>query len=120
MLLSIFDFFSGPYYKNTAAKQKALRLLKEYPKKVYNRPKYEHHEIPAYRRLNEIEIPALILVGEFDIPDVHAHAGAINAGISNSRRLIIPQSGHLIPMEQPELFNEAVMNFLRSKGNGPN
>ncbi|MCX6223167.1 MAG: alpha/beta hydrolase, partial [Bacteroidia bacterium] len=55
----------------------------------------------------------LILVGEFDIPDVHAHSGAINAGIKGSARIIIPKSGHLIPIEQPALFNEAVNDFLK-------
>jgi pimeloyl-ACP methyl ester carboxylesterase len=66
----------------------------------------------AVRSLSEIKVPALILVGEYDIPDVHAHAGVINAGIANSKREIIPRSGHLIPIEQPAIFNEAVMNFL--------
>ena len=66
----------------------------------------------AVRSLSEIKVPALILVGEFDIPDVHAHAGVINAGIGNSKREIIPRSGHLIPIEQPVLFNEAIMKFL--------
>jgi hypothetical protein len=28
-------------------------------------------------------------IGEFDIPDVHTQAGAINAGIANSKRDII-------------------------------
>jgi pimeloyl-ACP methyl ester carboxylesterase len=53
-----------------------------------------------------------ILAGEYDHPDVHAHAGVINAGIPNSKREIILKSGHLIPLEQPVLFNEAVVNFL--------
>jgi hypothetical protein len=59
------------------------------------------------------EISTLILVGEYDIPDVHAHSGAINAGIKGSARKIIPNSGHLIPIEQPELFNEVVLDFLK-------
>lgn len=100
------------YIKNTAAKEKALDLFKKYPLRENKRQAYVRPEIPAYRRLNEITIPALIMVGEFDIPDVHAHAGAINAGLLNSKRLIIPQSGHLIPMEQAEMFNEFVLEFL--------
>ena len=68
---------------------------------------------PSVERLGEIQVPTLILVGDCDIPDVHAHAGAINAGIPGSTRDIIPGSGHLIPLEQPELFNRAVLEFLR-------
>jgi len=84
------------------------------PHRVYNRPSYAPQPVPAYRRLNEIKVPVLIMAGEFDMPDVHAHAGAINAGISGSQRIIIPDAGHLIPLEQPELFNEAVTGFLKS------
>ena len=36
---------------------------------------------PALPRLASIKVPTLVLVGEHDIPDVHAHAGAIAAGI---------------------------------------
>ncbi len=67
---------------------------------------------PAVKFLSEIKVPTLILAGEYDIPDVHTQAGVINVGIENSKREIIPKSGHLIPIEQPDLFNEAVMNFL--------
>jgi len=66
----------------------------------------------AIKSLSEIMVPALILVGEYDIPDVHAHAGALNAGIQNSKREIISKAGHLIPIEQPQLFLEAVTSFL--------
>jgi pimeloyl-ACP methyl ester carboxylesterase len=67
----------------------------------------------ALRYLPEIKVSTLILVGEYDIPDVHAHAGVINAGINGSGRLIIPGAGHLIPIEQPKLFNAAVLDFLK-------
>ena len=102
------------YVKNTAAREKAIELVKNNPHRVYNRPRYTPQPVPAYRRLNEIKIPVLIMAGEFDMPDVHAHAGVINAGISGSRRIIIPDSGHLIPLEQPKLFHEAVAEFLKS------
>jgi 3-oxoadipate enol-lactonase len=100
------------YFKNTNAKEKAVDMLKNYPQRIYNRQKYIRHETPTYRRLDEIKAPTLILVGEFDIPDVHSHAGAINAGILNSKRIIVPKSGHLIPIEQPDLLNETVLSFL--------
>ena len=57
-------------------------------------------------------MPALILVGEYDIPDVQAHSGVIEAGIPNAKREIISNSGHLIPLEQPKAFNGAVKKFL--------
>ena len=58
-------------------------------------------------------MPVLVLVGEYDIPDVHAHAGVIEFGIPGAKREIIYKSGHLIPLEQPEVFNASSLKFLR-------
>lgn len=98
------------YSENTSAKERVMKLLPGLARE--NRVPTQPASKVAVRSLSDIKVPALILVGEFDIPDVHAHAGVINAGIADSRREIIPRSGHLIPIEQPVLFNEAIMNFL--------
>jgi len=103
------------YHENVQAKEKVMKIMTSNPKHPGNKEKYAMLKPPervALRFLSEIRVPTLILVGEFDIPDVHAHAGAINAGITNSTRKIISRSGHLIPIEQPGLFNAAVVDFL--------
>ena len=64
--------------------------------------------------LNEIKIPALIVIGEFDIPDVLIHAGVIESGIPNAQRVLILNAGHLVPYEQPEKFNKQFMRFIKS------
>ena len=101
-----YEIYSG----NIKAKEKVMALLPYFGRD--NTVPMKPPAKVAVKFLSEIKVPTLILVGEYDIPDVHAHAGAINAGIQNSKREIIPKSGHLIPVEQPALFNNAVMNFL--------
>ncbi|MGE5457708.1 MAG: alpha/beta fold hydrolase [Methanococcaceae archaeon] len=98
------------YSENRAAKEKVMKLLPNLARQ--NTVPVQPAGKVAIRSLSEIKVPTFILTGEYDIPDVQAHAGAINAGISNSKREIIPQSGHLIPIEQPVLFNEAIKKFL--------
>ena len=71
---------------------------------------------PALHRLKEIRVPTLILVGDADIPDVHAHAGAIEAGIAGSKRVVITDAGHLMYLEKPEEFSRAVITFIDSNG----
>jgi 3-oxoadipate enol-lactonase len=64
-------------------------------------------------RLHEIHLPTLILVGDADIPDVHAHAGAIEAAIPNSRRIVVSDVvGHLMYIEKPEEFLTIITHFL--------
>jgi pimeloyl-ACP methyl ester carboxylesterase len=98
------------YSENTAAKERVMKLLPGLARE--NSVPTQPATKVAVKSLSEITVPALILVGEYDIPDVHSHAGVINAGIADSKREIIPRSGHLIPIEQPALFNEAIMDFL--------
>jgi tetratricopeptide (TPR) repeat protein len=67
---------------------------------------------PALPNLSEIKVPTLVVVGEYDIPDVHAHAGAIAVGISGAQRVILSDCGHLVPLEKPEALAEAITTFF--------
>jgi 3-oxoadipate enol-lactonase len=102
------------YKENVKAKEKFLKLLEANPINLSNEKStyLKRPDVIAVKHLGEIKVPALILTGEFDIPDVHAHAGVIEFGIPNARREIIYNSGHLIPLEQPDAFNEASLKFL--------
>ena len=64
--------------------------------------------------LPQIGVPTLIIVGESDIPDVHAHVGAIEAAIAGARRVVLPGSGHLAHVEVPEAFNRVVLDHLQT------
>ncbi len=61
--------------------------------------------------LRRIEAPALILVGDEDEP-------CLEPGLFMKRAMprcglaIFPQSGHTINLEEPALFNQAVLDFL--------
>ena len=104
------------YKENIKAKEKLINLLNANPINVTQEKNtfLQRADRPAVKYLGDIKVPALILAGEYDIPDVHAHAGVIDFGIPNTRREIISNSGHLIPLEQPGAFNEASLKFLRS------
>jgi 3-oxoadipate enol-lactonase len=67
---------------------------------------------PASTRLAEIHVPALILVGERDISDVHAQAGAIEEGIAGTQKDVIINSGHLVQLEQPEILLDKLNVFV--------
>lgn len=102
--------------QNLAAKQKAKALLTANP---------QNFDIPwqlvrwpkeaALARLSQIKVPTLLVVGESDIPDVHAHVGAIEAGIAGAKRVVLANSGHLPHFEVPDVFNKTVLDFLQEK-----
>jgi pimeloyl-ACP methyl ester carboxylesterase len=59
-------------------------------------------------------VPTLILVGDADISDGHAHAGAIEAGTGGSKRAIINDAGQLMYLEKPEEFSRVAILFIES------
>lgn len=67
---------------------------------------------PAQTRLPDIRVPTLIVVGDRDIPDVQETADLLQREIPGARRATIPNAAHHPQMEQPALFNEAVLGFL--------
>jgi pimeloyl-ACP methyl ester carboxylesterase len=79
-----------------------------YPGNLERRP-----EPPAVDRLSAVRVPTLILVGEFDIPDVQAYAGAIEAGVWGARREVVSGCGHLIALEQPERVTRVITTFAQ-------
>jgi len=66
---------------------------------------------PASKRLAEIKASTLILEGDHDIADVHAHCDAIKAGISGSKRIVVNEAGHLIQLEKPDEVVKRLQDF---------
>ena len=96
-----------------AAKKRMADILRANPQDLTH-PELELPVKPALPRLGDIRIPTLLLVGDADIPDVHAHAGAIEAGIPRARRIVIRDVGHLMYLEKPAEFSRTIIEFLNS------
>ena len=63
-------------------------------------------------QLSTITCPTLILVGEKDIATIPRHSRAMHENIPGSKLEMIPRSGHMSPIEEPDLVNRAVTEFL--------
>jgi pimeloyl-ACP methyl ester carboxylesterase len=61
--------------------------------------------------LADIAVPALVIVGENDTPFLKA-ADYMAAKIAGAQKVVIPNAGHAANMDQPDLFNAALLNFL--------
>jgi pimeloyl-ACP methyl ester carboxylesterase len=67
---------------------------------------------PAARRLHEVAIPTLVVVGERDLPDFHTIANTLAREIPGARKVEIAGVGHMSNMEDPQEFNRTVLDFL--------
>ena len=64
--------------------------------------------------LAEIDVPTLIIHGANDQLIPLSEAEAMHAAIEGSELLIVPDAGHVLNLEQPDIFNDAVLDFLES------
>ncbi len=96
-----------------AARKRVYEVLADNPQNLKYTGEFEiRNARPSNSRLAEIHAPTSIVVGEFDISDVHAHAGAIEAGIPGAQRDIIINAGHLVQVEQPDVLMEKLGPFI--------
>ena len=61
-----------------------------------------------------ITVPALIVVGDEDVPTPVQESRAMHDAIAGSRLEIIKEAGHLANMERPAAFNHVLTEFLGS------
>ena len=59
-------------------------------------------------------IPTMIMVGEYDTLGTLATANKLEQEILNSRKIVLPGTAHMIPLEQPARFNQTILDFLKS------
>lgn len=62
--------------------------------------------------LPNIKVPSLVLVGADDKPFIAA-TDYMASKIKGSKKVVIPNAGHAANIDQPELFNKAVLEFLK-------
>jgi len=104
----------------------SLRRLEKYPG-LFNRSKQRMLEMPVdgyvhvgqalskcedlTRRLKEISVPTLVIVGEEDFP-FQRPSRTLAESIPNALLRVVPQALHCPQEEEPETFNQILLEFL--------
>jgi len=65
-------------------------------------------------KLSSIKVPTLIMAGDHDECDPSL-SKEMNAKISGSKLVILPNSGHMAFVDQPNLWNKSVADFVNGK-----
>lgn len=104
----------------------SLRRLERYPR-LFNRSKQRILDMPVdgyvymgqalsecedlTGRLKEISVPTLVIVGEEDLP-FQRPSRTLAEVIPNAQLRIVPQALHCPQEEEPETFNQILLEFL--------
>ena len=101
----------------SAAVLKAARRMVERSLSQPSLDDLEEPFSPSIRsRLRELQAPALVMVGEHDLPDMLMIADQLAAGLPGAEQVLVPGAGHLVNLEQPDVFNSTVSAFLANHG----
>lgn len=101
--------------RNIDLKKRLLEMMHDY-KGYYllNENPRKRLDPPAIERVGEIKTPTLIVVGSDDVLDFIQIAELLEQKIENSKKIVIPDAGHMTNMEKPEEFNIILKEFLNS------
>ena len=94
---------------------KLQKMVDANAKKFFSKgfPPQEKWEPDMAGRLKEITVPVLVMVGEKDSPDNKKVAEIIRQNIHNTEFMLVPDSGHMTCIENPDFVNKQILKFLQ-------
>ena len=92
---------------NQLVESMSLLHKESYLKTIESSMRTEHRHI-----FKNIKVPTLIMVGELDTLTPPSMSKSIMNEIKGSYLKIIPKAGHLINIEEPDIFNQNLIQFL--------
>ncbi len=116
--LVLYKFFAFVIMPNKNHKQSRLLFINE-AKKLYQKEFIRWFKLTAeinpvlrWFRQVELNIPTLYVMGEEDYMFLPAVKKVVEKHSKSSRLFIVEKCGHVVNIEQPILFNNAVIGFL--------
>ena len=106
--------FSGLTQSSTYG-QLGLQMIDDYDGWHWlNRDPETWPDVMPAGRLAEISCPTLIISGDSELPGLQRAGAFMQAHIPSAQSVTISHAGHMVNLEQPDLFNEALLNFLNT------
>lgn len=79
-------------------------------------PTHTPVEPPAYDRLVDLDVPALVMVGDHDLSECLTQYEYLSTTIPRADSARFPESAHLPSVEQPQEFERVLLQWLSQHG----
>jgi pimeloyl-ACP methyl ester carboxylesterase len=99
--------------------QLASERLAETPSSILGSDFIACTEFDVHGQLNEMSPPALVICGEEDKMMPVSCSQILVENIPNARIEIIPETGHMVMLEKPEMVRNLVEEFLEQMNKDP-
>ena len=118
--LVLYKFFAFVIMPNKNHKQSRLLFINE-AKKLYQKEFIRWFKLTAeinpvlkWFRQVEVNIPTLYVMGEEDYMFLPSVRKVVEKHYKSSKLFVVKQCGHVVNVEQPLVFNTAVIDFINS------
>ena len=100
---------------DAAVMDKVRSMAKGSLAKINSQIVFKELDPPAIARLNEIQAPTLVVVGDHDQSYLLDLVRRVAAEAADAQIAVIPVAAHMVNMEKPDPFNDVVLAFLASR-----
>ena len=102
----------GPSYRAANPEGVKAWLELEHRAVTGNRPGQKPANEVTWARLRLLLVPTLLIAGDVDLVQPPALMRLFRRNIPNSELVVVPEAGHSIYWERPDVFNSAVLDFV--------
>lgn len=102
----------NPLLNSTIAEWK--QIIESYPATISQAVKGVIDRKGVFDELKNIQTPTTVAVGEDDVATPPEKSRRIQSQIPHAQLVIIPKAGHSACLEQPEVVNQIIENFLQT------
>jgi pimeloyl-ACP methyl ester carboxylesterase len=102
----------GPGDVDPVVRKRALGMIRSTFELTDRQAHPESLKPPASRRLAQISVPTLLVIGDQDIAPMITTVNILETKIPGAKKVVIQGAAHLPNMEKPEEFNRIVLDFL--------
>ena len=115
--LNLRMWVDGPYRTSKEVDPTVRNRVAEMQFQAFSQPVPENASLrklspPAIDRLDEIQVPLLVISGELDVPAFVQFSETIAKQVLGAKRVVIPGAAHMVSMEVPVVFNQLVLEFI--------
>jgi len=102
-----------PNPQDQALREMYLAIVARADPRAYRRAMLSLSLFDSRKRLGEIKAPTLVITGAEDTTVTPARQRVLVEGIPAARPVVIPKAGHAVSVDQPERFNQALLDYLK-------
>ncbi|WP_459864340.1 alpha/beta fold hydrolase [Calditerricola yamamurae] len=109
----------GPFRRNGEVHPSVRRRVRQLVADNWERARTHTPQfLSAIDRLSDISAPTLVIRGDQDWEEIQALAQFVAASIPRAELVTLTGTGHLPPLEQPDVFHAYLLRFLERHATG--